>query len=206
MVRMTTSADRRLRASERRQLIEQAATELFARHGYASTSVDDIVRAAGVTKPMLYRHFESKRDLCIALLERYRDELVAAPLSLFDPEAADRQAQLVSMIEAWLDHAFQHPDSTRLLFTPITGDPEVEEAQRELHARLRATQAALLREFAPSLDETAAEPMGELSRAALAAVALWWIEHPDVPREVPAGVLLKMVQGLISTADDRSRR
>src|SRR6059058_4571764 len=131
--------------SERRSAIEQAATRLFAERGYAATTVDDIVEAAGVTKPILYRHFESKQELCIALLERYRDELVAAPLSRFDPEAPDRSAQLVSMMEAWLEHAFRHPDSTRLLFTPISGDPEVRQVQRELHARQRATQAALLR-------------------------------------------------------------
>ena len=77
-------------------MIEQAATELFARRGYAATTVEGIARAAGVTKPMLYRHFESKQDLCIALLDRHRDELVAAPLAAFDPEASDRGGQLRS--------------------------------------------------------------------------------------------------------------
>ena len=51
---------RRLTASEHLPLIELAATRLFARRGFAATTVEDIVRAAGVTKPMLYRHFESK--------------------------------------------------------------------------------------------------------------------------------------------------
>lgn len=189
----------RLRASERRRLIERAATELFARHGYAVTTVEDIVAAAGVTKPMLYRHFESKRELCIAVLERYRDELVAAPLARFDPAAGDRGAQLVSMVEAWLEHAFEHPDATRLLFTPITGDPEVERVQRELHARQRATQTALLREFASGVDELEADPMGELMRVSLATAALWWIEHPDIPREPLVRVLVRMVEGLIGS-------
>jgi AcrR family transcriptional regulator len=193
------SVSRRLTASERRQLIEQAATELFARRGYAATTVEDIVQAAGVTKPMLYRHFESKQELCVALLERYRDDLVAAPLSKFSPGSGDPRAQLASMIEAWLEHARQHPDATRLLFTPISGDPEVERVQRALHARQRATQSALLREFAPALEEAEAEPMGEVTRAGLAAVALWWLDHPEVPQEVPVRVLLRMTEGLIGT-------
>ena len=165
----------RLTRTERRRLIEDAATELFARQGYAATTMDDIARSAGVTKPMLYRHFESKRELCTALLERHRDELVAAPLAVFEPDAGDRRSQLVPMLEAWLDHARAHPDATRLLFVPIAGDPEVERTQHELHARQRATQVALLREFAGGLDETEAEPLGEIVRTSLAAVALWWL-------------------------------
>ena len=189
----------RLRASERRRLIERAATGLFARRGYAATTVEDIVAAAGVTKPMLYRHFESKRELCIALLKRYRDELVAAPLARFDPAAGDPRAQLVPMIEAWLEHAFEHPDATRLLFTPITGDPEVERVQRELHDRQRATQTALLREFASEVDDLEADPMGELMRVSLATVALWWIEHPDTQPEPLVRVLVRMAEGLIGS-------
>jgi AcrR family transcriptional regulator len=194
-------ASRRLNAPERRALIEQVATELFAQRGYAATTVEDIARAAGVTKPMLYRHFESKQELCIALLDRHRDELVAAPLAVFDPDADDDRGQRRTMIEAWLDHTHQHPDATRLLFVPISGDAEVERVQRELHARQRATQTALLREFAPGIDDAEAEPLGELSRAGLAAIALWWLEHPEVPREVPVRVLERMVDGLIASDD-----
>jgi AcrR family transcriptional regulator len=200
------SVSRRLTASERRQLIEQAATDLFARRGYAATTVEDIVQVAGVTKPMLYRHFESKQELCVALLERYRDDLVAAPLAKFSPGSGDPRSQLASMIEAWLEHTRQHPEATRLLFTPISGDPEVERVQRELYARQRATQSALLREFAPALEEAEAEPMGEVARAGLAAVALWWLDHPEVPREVPVRVLLRMTEGLIGTAGGREDR
>jgi AcrR family transcriptional regulator len=194
---MASAPPPRLTGSERRRRIEDAATELFARRGYAATTVQDIVGAAGVTKPMLYRHYESKQELCIALLERHRDELVAAPLAVFDPDASDRRSQLGPMIEAWLEHARRHPAAIRLLFIPITGDPEVERTQRELHARQRATQVALLREFAPRLDEAEAEPMGEIVRAGLAAVALWWLEHSEVPREVLVQVLVRLVEGLI---------
>jgi hypothetical protein len=73
--------------------------------------------------------------------------------------------------------------------------------QRELHVRQRATQTALLREFAPAMGDEEAEPMGEAMRSALAAMALWWIEHPDVPREVPVRLFVRMAEGLIGAAD-----
>jgi hypothetical protein len=100
------------------------------------------------------------------------------------------------MIDAWLGYIEQHPDATRLLFTPISGDPEVERVQRELHARQSATQTALLREFVPGLPEAEAEPLGELMRASLAAMALWWLDRPELPREVPARALVRSILGI----------
>ena len=194
--------------------IEHAATRLFAANGYAATSVDDIVTAAGVTKPMLYRHFESKRELCIRLLERYREELISAPLSQFPADEADSSAggdrprgpdrkELAGMIDAWLAWVEEHPDACRLLFTPVRGDDEVERVQRELHVRQRATQAALIREFMPGLSEADAEPLAEITRAGFAAIALWRLDHPDRARADARQALLRMAQGVLSSeADD----
>lgn len=200
---MSRSAAHRLTALERRLLIEQAAARLFARRGFAATTVDDIVREAGVTKPMLYRHFESKQELCVALLERCRADLIGAPLARFAPGAGNPRAQLASMIEAWLEQVERHPDATRLLFTPMSGDPEVERVQRELYARQRATQVALLREFVPGMAEAEAEPLGEAIRAGLAGVALWWLDHPESPRGVQARALLRLIQGILVPLGDR---
>jgi AcrR family transcriptional regulator len=187
----------RLSRSARRAEIERAATRLFAERGYAATSVDHVAAAAGVSKPMLYRDFDSKRDLCVALLERYRDELVAAPLARFDPATSDWREQIAAMGDAWLGWVEENPDAARLLLAPIQGDPEVERAQRELHARQSQTQAALLRELAPHLDEAEAEPLGEALRASHVGVALWRLEHPDVPREVALRALLRVPEALL---------
>ena len=55
--------------------IMKAATHLFANKGYASTSVREIVEAAGVTKPTLYYWFDSKEGLFVELVESYLDGL-----------------------------------------------------------------------------------------------------------------------------------
>ena len=67
---------RRLSAAARREVIERAATEVFAEHGYAGASIDEIARRSGVTPPVVYDHFASKLDLFTRLLERTRDELL----------------------------------------------------------------------------------------------------------------------------------
>ena len=74
----------------RDQLLE-AASALFYDHGIAATGVDDVVRAAGVSKPTLYAHFGSKAELVAAVLERRHaaraaelERLPGGPLAVFD--------------------------------------------------------------------------------------------------------------------------
>jgi len=191
---------RRIPASERRALIEREAARLFAQKGFVATTVEDIAAAAGVSKPMLYRHFESKKDLQVKLLERRRDELAAAPLDEFLAHEGEPAARLPAMLDAWLEHVEQHPDSSRMLFQDVNGDPELGELQRELRSRQRAADVALLREFAPGLPEEELEPLGEIVRSSLAGLALWWLEHPEVPRRIIAAALLRMTRGLLAGA------
>ncbi|HEY1853284.1 MAG TPA: helix-turn-helix domain-containing protein [Solirubrobacterales bacterium] len=193
-------------------MIQEAATKLFAQRGYTATSVEDIATAAGVTKPMLYRHFESKRDLCIRLLEVYRDDLITAALQNLegtrpstepggDSSRTGMERRLTGMIDAWLAWVESHPDPTRLLFTPIRGDVAVRGLQEDLFRRQRDTQAALLREFVPGIPDADAEPLAEMTRAAFAALALWWLDHPERPRAAARRALATLALGVVSAAD-----
>ena len=197
---MAAKVTRRIPSAERRERIEAAATKLFAERGYSATTVEDIVRAAGVTKPILYRHFESKQELAIALLERTRDELIGAPLAKFSVGAQDPRALRELMLDAWLGYVEAHPQATRFFLTP-TADPALSAVQAELFARQRATQQAMIREFAPAIPEARAEPLAEALRSTLNAVALWWLDHPDVPRATPLAVLCQVAEGVIAGAD-----
>jgi AcrR family transcriptional regulator len=69
---------RRLTADQRRQQLFAVALELFARRGYRATTMDDIADAAGVTKPLLYQHFSSKRALYLELVDSIAGELLGA--------------------------------------------------------------------------------------------------------------------------------
>src|SRR5258708_9049683 len=61
---------RRMPRVQRREQILTAATEAFARSGFAATSLDDIAAEAGITRVVLYRHFASEPDLYQAVLDR----------------------------------------------------------------------------------------------------------------------------------------
>lgn len=191
---------RRLPAAERRALIEQAAARLLAERGYEATTVEEICAAAGVSKPMLYRHFDSKRELCMRLLERRRDELAAAPLGTFLDTEGSVEQRLAAMIDVWFAHVAEHPYSSRLLFQDITGDAELRELQHELRRRQRAADVALLREFGPPLAEAELEPLGEIIRSSLTGLALWWLERPAVPRGAVVSAMLRTIEGILATS------
>lgn len=68
--------------SPKKKLIEASAMELFARHGFAGTTIKEIAQKSGVTEGALYRHYSGKEELALALFERelaaVRDQLMAA--------------------------------------------------------------------------------------------------------------------------------
>ena len=74
-------------SGERREQILHAALVAFSHRGYHETSMVDIADAIGVTKPVIYQHFDSKRELYLELLdasaryERTKDQLTLLDLN-----------------------------------------------------------------------------------------------------------------------------
>ncbi|HXF99011.1 MAG TPA: helix-turn-helix domain-containing protein [Gaiellaceae bacterium] len=83
----------RLPAAERRRAILDAALRVFSEGSYAGSTTAEIARAAGVSEPILYRHFSCKRELYLACLDevwRRRREAVERTLRELGPEAGWR--------------------------------------------------------------------------------------------------------------------
>lgn len=64
------------RRGRRREEILEVAADLFSRHGYPATGIDDIGAAAGLTGPGVYRHFENKNDLLGEVVKRATERVV----------------------------------------------------------------------------------------------------------------------------------
>src|SRR3954453_19702708 len=116
---MVPTPRKRIPAAARRELIEGAAARLFAARGYAGTTLDEVAVAAGVTKPMVYRHFGSKKDLYLALLARHRDDMP----TFFERTAHETtwEARLRAMLELWFDYVCERPHGWKMLFRDTTG-------------------------------------------------------------------------------------
>src|SRR6266508_6564134 len=106
---------RRLRRAERREQLLAAATRAFARSGFAATSLDDIAEQAGISRVLLYRHFDSKTDLYRAVLDRAIAQLTAA---------VGTRDYTYASIDALLGAAATDPDGFRLLFRHAAREPE----------------------------------------------------------------------------------
>ncbi len=187
----------RLSAPERRVQIEDVAARMFAQQGYEATTMDEIAAAVGVTKPVLYRHFASKKELHLFLLRRHRHELAAAALdSLAEARDEPIEVRVRAMISGWFAHVEQEP-YVRMLFTQDSGDPDVRALLDELYDLQRNADIALLRELAPRIPEAELEPLGEAMRSSLAGLAVWWSQRPDVPREALVDAMTRIALGLL---------
>lgn len=174
-------------ADARRETIESAAAQVFSERGYHGASIDEICRRAGVTAPVLYDHFDSKLALHRRLLERTRDELLAMWRSSL-PGEEPLSVRIPRAIDAWARYVQEHPYAPRMFFNETTGDPAVIAIHREVRAQSTAALAAILggleggdRIAGP--DRESLEMASEVLRAGLAGLAIWWSEHPQVPRE-----------------------
>lgn len=119
---------RRLRRAARREQILAAATNAFAHTGFASTGLDDIAAEAGISRVILYRHFESKTDLYRAVLDRAIGHLVAAT----DVEVGE------ASVHALLAWAGRDSAGFRLLFRHAAREPEFCQEIDELRAAMVA--------------------------------------------------------------------
>jgi AcrR family transcriptional regulator len=135
----------RLTAPQRRRELLRAATAVFARTNYRAARVGDIAAEAGVSEPMLYRHFPSKKALFCELLDRigrrileiWAEAVVDAPDAL---EALRRAGQV------YVTNLAEHPAEARLQFQALaeSADPEIAEVLRANHERYVAFFEALL--------------------------------------------------------------
>lgn len=186
--RLEGSPRKRLSAAARRELIEAAATEVFAERGYQSASIGEIAARSGVTPPVVYDHFASKRDLYRRLLERHFAELREVWRVNFPGDDPPEQ-RMARSFDAWFAYIETHPFAGRMLFREASGDPEVEAVHAEVAAASRAAIMPLFatepgaENLAGSLAAEGMEMAWVVLRGVLQGLALWWVDHPEVPRE-----------------------
>ncbi|MFI9380365.1 TetR/AcrR family transcriptional regulator [Kutzneria sp. NPDC052558] len=111
---MTEQRSERLPRAQRREQILVAATTAFARAGFAATSLDDVAREAGISRMIVYRHFDSKRDLYEQALARIGDII----------QAATKDQISIATLESFIATAAAEPDGFQLLYRHAAREPE----------------------------------------------------------------------------------
>ena len=185
----------RLQVDERREQLLARATELFATHGYDELSMAKIARAAGISKPLLYHYFRSKRDLFAAALGQGAEEhlrRIEADATLTPAE------QLRAGLAAYLDWVEANSGAYEKLIRSA-GIPDVREIIDDVRERTAQRVLAGLHPDGP--------PPPRL-RAAVRAwlwymdgVCLDWVREGDLAREDVEGLLLGTLLGALAAAD-----
>jgi AcrR family transcriptional regulator len=172
-------------AAKRRQVILAAAEEVFARGGYHGVSLDEIAQAAGVSKALIYEHFESKRDLHASLLQDHVAEIFRR-LQANAETAATGEDRLRGGVDAFLSFVEEHREAWRALFRDAA-DPEVADLVDRIQDQATGVIAALMAaEPGARADDPetrrAIEMHAQMLSGAVQALANWWHRHPDAPR------------------------
>jgi AcrR family transcriptional regulator len=159
------------RSPARRLAVLQAAAQAFAHGGYAATSMDEIAATAGITKLIVYRHFESKELLYRAVLEQVFDRQVELFLANIAQglEAAGSTRALLAVAREW-------PDGFRLLWRHAAREPQFGDYALSLRdVAVNAARGVVTPLVAPELAEWAAQALFDH----LVDAVLDWLDHGD---------------------------
>jgi AcrR family transcriptional regulator len=115
----------RLENDQRRAQLLALGVQAFSDRTYDDVSVDDIARAAGISKGLLYHYFPTKRDLYLAGLKATAAELIASTTTAASPSLPPLE-RMRAGLDAYLDHVSRHARPfVALMRGGIGSDPEV---------------------------------------------------------------------------------
>jgi AcrR family transcriptional regulator len=187
---------RKLPSGERRMTILEAAGPLFGARGHDGVRLDEIAAAAGVTKPILYRHFTDKTALYLALLERHRDDLGSFAAAV--PATGTTEQRVRAVLTVWVAYVAEHAYAWRMLFRDTGGGPQIVAFRADVHDRARAVLAGMIRALAEhEIPERELEPLAELMSMGMANLVLWAMDRPDVTDAVLVDALTRVWAGLL---------
>ncbi len=179
---------RRLPRAERREQILAAATEAFARNGFAPTSLDEIATQAGVTRVILYRHFDSKSDLYQAVLDRMCARLDA---NVEEPVGGFTDASIDGLLAA----AVESPAGFRLLFQHALREPEFKERIEKFRSDITAAAFLQISQFVPS--QPLARWAAQLAPVVAIEAIISWLDAGQPDPALAAGRVRQAVMSAI---------
>jgi AcrR family transcriptional regulator len=190
----------RLSAKQRRAQLVEVASALFAEHGYHNLSMEQLAEAAGVSKPVLYKHFPSKRDLYLALLRNAAGELDAQIRKALAGTTSNRE-RVRGAISTYLD--FVEDRHFRLLFD--TAEPNAADVRETIEGVLTGIAQTISTLIAE--DANLSPPAAEFLTVGLLGLAMngarWWADQQELEKDEAVRLLSQLAwRGLSSFGAD----
>ncbi len=159
----------RMPAAERREKLLDTAVTLFAERGFGGATTAELAKAAGVTEPIIYRHFKSKKELFIAVIERAgKLTLDLWEHQLRDTDDPAHRLQRLVTANPMITH--KGSGVYRVIVQAMTAidDPEILEALRR--------HVSTLHEFV-AREVTRAQSEGQVSKGMSPSITAWMLLH-----------------------------
>jgi AcrR family transcriptional regulator len=110
------SRDMGVKESARQAHVLETALTVFARHGFTKTSIEDIAKAAGISRQGIYLHFKNKDEIFSASIQKTLDDGLQAANKVFDDDRLTLEAKLLKALDEWFGRhvGLFHPEASDL--------------------------------------------------------------------------------------------
>jgi AcrR family transcriptional regulator len=181
-----------MKAADRRAQLLEVARRVFGTSGFHAVSMEAVAKEAGVTKPILYDHFSSKKDLYLALIDADLAVLHDNVRQALDSPIGNRE-RIRASFEAYFDFVDEEADGFRLLMQETVG------AEREFRERVAQVRDQILSEVADLIVRESKGSLGREHADTVAAALIGMVEtvaqrNPAASRERRAAELDTLVR------------
>ncbi|MEV0776454.1 TetR family transcriptional regulator [Streptomyces sp. NPDC050433] len=211
----TQQADQHRSAHQRRRQLLEAADRVVLRDG-PKASMNAIAAEAGITKPILYRHFGDKGGLYRALAKRHTDALLSALKAALDAPA-DRRERVEATLDTYLAAIEARPQVYRFLMHPsdstVGGESQLPEQGFDVGRHSAPLLRRLGEELATVIEERVelgpdsarlARVWGHGIVGMMHAAGDWWLGERPCSRAELVSSLADLLWGRLSLVDDRA--
>jgi AcrR family transcriptional regulator len=182
----------RLPRDERRAQLLASALEVFVHNGYHGAAMDEIAEAAKVSKPVLYQHFPSKRELYLALLDSHLASLTTMLIAALN-STSDNKLRVQATMKAYFHFMAKDDQAFRLVFeSDLVNDPDVAARLEKFNSDYADAIAEVIAEDT-KLAHVEATLLGRALAGMAQVSARYWLEaNGDLDIEVASELVYRL--------------
>lgn len=182
----------RMPRDERRAQLLASALEVFVNHGYHGAAMDEIAETAKVSKPVLYQHFPSKRELYLALLDSHLAGLTTMLIDALNC-TTDNKLRVQATMKAYFLFMAKDDQAHRLVFeSDLVNDPEVAARLEKFNADYADAIGKVIAEDT-KLPPVEATLLGRALAGMAQVSARYWLEaNGDLDIEVASDLVYRL--------------
>lgn len=156
------------------QAIMDCAAVLFAKEGYPSAKLQDVAKACGATKSMLYHYFPTKDDLLLAMLKEHLEKVVQSVETALEQAGSPRD-RMLALVQAYTQKSIQSRRRHMVAMQDVKYLPKAKQAPLiELQRQITERVAELLRALNPDLPDDVYKPYSMMLIGMLNWTDVWY--------------------------------